>query len=277
MTVIAMTREMGSQGKDVALGIAEKLGLEVVHHELVERDLAGRLKLGESAVHQFLEGNPSLWDRWKIDKERLSRYTAEEILDLANKGKVIIRGWGAANLLRRVSHVLCVRVCAPMRVRTEVMMERLGVSDRAAVERDIAQNDAAHARTIQNLFASDWEHPLSYDLVLNTERVPISECIEQVQRLVECTAFKETIESKQILVDILLETKIQNKLTGELRASPMSRGIEVVVTEGRVVLAGTTTDASAVEAARHIAATTDRVRHVVSNVKVIGSVMYGGM
>jgi len=41
MTVIAMTREMGSLGKDVAFGVAEKMGLEVVHHELVERDIAG--------------------------------------------------------------------------------------------------------------------------------------------------------------------------------------------------------------------------------------------
>ena len=40
MTVVAMTREMGSLGKDVASGLAERLNLTVVHHELVERHLA---------------------------------------------------------------------------------------------------------------------------------------------------------------------------------------------------------------------------------------------
>ena len=44
MTVIAMTREMGTRGKDVAAGLAERLGIEVVHHEVVERHLAERFE-----------------------------------------------------------------------------------------------------------------------------------------------------------------------------------------------------------------------------------------
>jgi hypothetical protein len=38
MTVIAMTREMGSRGRDVALGLADRLELDIIHHELVEHD-----------------------------------------------------------------------------------------------------------------------------------------------------------------------------------------------------------------------------------------------
>jgi hypothetical protein len=59
MAVIAMTREMGSLGKDVAAGIAEQMGLSVVHHELVEHNLAERLGMQESAV-QSLSGRPGL-------------------------------------------------------------------------------------------------------------------------------------------------------------------------------------------------------------------------
>ena len=95
MTVIAMPRELATHGKDVALGVAEELDLEVVHQELVERDLAGRLDVDQGAVHQFLEGKPSLWNRWRIDRRKLSRYTAEEKLELAVQGNVLIRGWGA--------------------------------------------------------------------------------------------------------------------------------------------------------------------------------------
>ena len=66
------------------------------------------------AVHRFLEGQPSMLERWKIDSKRLSRYTAQENLELAIKGNILIRGWGASYLLRSVPHVVCVRVCAPM-------------------------------------------------------------------------------------------------------------------------------------------------------------------
>jgi cytidylate kinase len=112
MAVIAMTREMGTLGKDVAAGLAERLGLTVVHHELVEH-VAERAGMRESEVHRFLEGESSLFDRWTIDSKRLSRYTAEEVLELALRGNVLIRGWGATYLLRSVPHVICVRICAP--------------------------------------------------------------------------------------------------------------------------------------------------------------------
>jgi len=35
MTVIAMTREMGSLGRDVALQLADDLELELVQHQMV--------------------------------------------------------------------------------------------------------------------------------------------------------------------------------------------------------------------------------------------------
>ena len=92
MVAIAMTREMGTLGKDVAQGIADLLGLKVIHSELVEHDLATRLGVQESAVHRYLEGGASVLERWKIDKEKLSRYTAEELLEFARDGNVIIRG-----------------------------------------------------------------------------------------------------------------------------------------------------------------------------------------
>jgi len=55
MAVIAMTREMATLSKDVAAGLAERLRLTVVHHELVEHDIAGRAGIRESEVHRFLE------------------------------------------------------------------------------------------------------------------------------------------------------------------------------------------------------------------------------
>jgi hypothetical protein len=105
MAVIAMTREMGSLGKDVAAGLAEQMGLTVVHQELVEHHLAEKLGVQENTVHRYLEGEASLLERWKVDKHKLSRFTAEEILELAQKGNVIIRG-GA----RQALNTACARV-----------------------------------------------------------------------------------------------------------------------------------------------------------------------
>jgi hypothetical protein len=57
MAVIAMTREMATLGKDVGVGLAERLRLTVVHHELAEHDIAERADIRESEVHRFLESD----------------------------------------------------------------------------------------------------------------------------------------------------------------------------------------------------------------------------
>ena len=106
MAVIAMTREMGTLGKDVVAGLAERLGLEVIQHGLVERNIAETSGLPENKVHRFLKGEASLLERWRMDRRRMRCCTAQEIFELAAKGNVLIRGWGSVYLLRSVPHVL---------------------------------------------------------------------------------------------------------------------------------------------------------------------------
>ena len=240
MTVIAMTREMGTLGKDVAIGLIDTLGLDVVHHELVERHLAERMNLGESAVHRFLEGSPSMLERWKIDGKRLSRYSAEEILERATQGNVLIRGWGAAQLLSEVQHVICIRICAPMKNRVAQMKQRLEIEDDAAVQREIRQNDDAHTRAIQRQFGQDWRSPYSYDIVLNTARVPIDACVRQIRLLADCPEYQETDASRATLQRKLTEARVRTVVDTEWSDTPFGSGITVTVADGTVTLRGVT-------------------------------------
>lgn len=251
MAVIAMTREMGSRGRDVALGLADQLGLEVFHHELVEHDLAQRMHLPESQVHRYLEGHASLWDRWNIDRTRLSHYTVEEILELAIRGNVLIRGWGAAQLLRDVGSVLTVRVCAPMQYREQVVMERMGIPDREAVRRDIERNDAAHARVIGKMFAADWRDAEHYDIVLNSERLPIDVCVDHVAQLASSPAFQETEVSQAALADKLLEVRIRNRVEETFGDKAPVFGASV--NSGKVVLSGKSDDHKTIEQIEQLA------------------------
>ena len=234
MAVIAMTREMGSLGKDVAAGLAEQMGLTVVHHELVEHHLAEKLGVQESTVHRYLEGEASLLERWKIDKQKLSRFTVEEIIALAQKGNVIIRGWGATGVLRHIPHVLRVRVCADMGFRERVMMQRLSL-DATAARREIERSDAAHAAIVRSFFGVDWQNPLFYHLVLNSGSVPIETCVTIVRLLADRPEFQETEETRSVLADKLVELRVRAAL-GDAFATP----IDIRVAGGKVTLTGTT-------------------------------------
>jgi len=235
MAVIAMTREMGSLGKDVAAGLADQMGLTVVHHELVEHHLAEKLGVQENAVHRYLEGEASLFERWKIDKHKLSRFTAEEILELAAKGNVIIRGWGATGVLRHVPHVLRVRLCADMGFRERVMMERLALVSATAARREIERSDAAHAGIVRSYFGVDWQNPLLYHLVLNTASIPVETCVIILRLLAERREFQETEETRSVLSDKLVESRVRAVLS-----EGTSLPITVSVVKGRVTLTGTT-------------------------------------
>lgn len=155
MAVIAMTREMGSGGREVAQRVAEQLGLTSVLHELVEHDLAERTEVPETTIHHLFEGGATLSERWQIGSKRLAKYTAEEILALAQKGNVLIRGWGACVLLRDVPNVARVRVCAPMEVRERSVMARQ-FKDKSAARSEIERNDAAHKRALKEAY---WRRP----------------------------------------------------------------------------------------------------------------------
>lgn len=231
MPVIAMTREMGSLGRDIALGLAEDVGIQLVQHEVVEH-VADKLHVGRSAVNRFLEGKGSLLQRWNIDEKGVSLFTAEEIFELASRGNVLIRGWGAAHLLQSVSHVLSVRVCAPMALRIQVMMDRIGIGDPDTARREIEKNDAAHTRTMSRLGHANWQSPLNYDLVINSGKIPIDVGVAMLKRLLAEPAFAETEDSRAKLADLKLRAAIRAALKGDRRTQTLDTLFDVNIKPG---------------------------------------------
>ena len=269
MAVIAMTREMGTLGKDVVAGLAERLGLEVIQHGLVERNIAETSGLPENKVHRFLEGEASLLERWRMDRRRMRCCTEQEIFELAAKGNVLIRGWGSVYLLRSVPHAFSVRVCAPMEFREAVVMQRLGLKDRAAARREIERDDAAHNGAMQGMFGIDWTDPAHYTIVLNTARVPVQECVDCVVRLVQSPAFAETEDSKAELRNQLISARVRSTL--ELHfGGDAGALIKTEVKAGQVILTGHMVDAHYITEAVRLVRAIEGVTGVESRIVPIG-------
>lgn len=237
-----MTREMATLGKDVAEGLAARLGVTIVHSELVEQDIAQRAGMPESEVHRFLEGETSLLQKWRIDSKRLSRFTAQEILELAEQGKTLIRGWGATHLLRDVPHAICIRICAPMSFRIQVLMDRLGLTDRRLARREIERSDAAHNNTMRRMFGIDWQDPGLYTLALNTARISVEDCVDQIVHLAEKPAFRETETSRQALRDQIILARVRDALDQRFGSGMNALGIDAHVANGHVTLTGAMSD-----------------------------------
>src|SRR5687768_18479926 len=124
MAVIAMTQEMATLGKDVALGVCEALGLQQVRHEVGDV-VAGRMQVKKSLIRRIREGKAGKVERWAADEKTISIFTAEEVLDLAAQGNVLIRGWRATVLLRPVPPLARTRASAPLPLRAKRLLDRL--------------------------------------------------------------------------------------------------------------------------------------------------------
>ncbi len=266
MAVIALTREMGTRGSEVAQGLAERLGLTVIHQELVETDVAQRTGLDRSDIHRLLEGEASLWERWMVDSRRIVQTTALEVLELALRGHIVIRGWGAAYLLRDIPHVICVRTCAPMSYRERVVMERQGLPDLSAARREIERHDFAHNGTMEQMFGIDWSDPTLYSLVLNTSRVPVSACVDQIARMTELPIFQETEHSRTALMDRTILARAQQAMTQRFGSRSLQNGFEISVFSGKVLLTGGSTDEHMIVEAIRLLQDIDGVQGVESKV-----------
>jgi len=235
MAVIAFTQEMATLGSDVAMGVCEALGLEMVRHEVGDH-VAGKMHVKKSLIRRLREGKAGPFERWTTDEKSISIFTAEEVFDLAVKGNVLIRGWGATMLLRSVPHVPCVRVCAPMELRVERLMKRLETDDEKLARHEISVDDHARASRMSEHFGVHWGDPTLYDLTLNTERIPVATCVDMVVGLARSAPFQETPESRGRLADLALASKARAALKSN--SATMDINVHIEARDGRLILSG---------------------------------------
>jgi cytidylate kinase len=238
MTVIAMTREIGSRGMEVAERVASKLGLKIIRSEMVADSVAKRLGIDAQAFLRYMDGTASLLERWRIDRRKLIHYTSEEILRLAEQGNVLIKGWGAATLLRDVPQVISVRVCASMDFRVRTLMDRRGTKDANAVWQQIERHDAARARTMGIFFNIEQEDARLYHVVVNTERLSVEACVKAIADLAESHRRATNWAVRSALADKLVEAKISSAFVDHIPPGMAPLGVSVSVANGKIVLSG---------------------------------------
>jgi cytidylate kinase len=269
MPMIAMTREMGSLGKDVAAGLAQRMNKKVVYHEIIE-PIANKMRLRKSHVERFLEGKSGIWERLTTDKTSLSIFTADETFRfLRDDSTAVIRGWGAAHLLRNIPHVIRVRVCAPLETRVTRMMERLATDNRETVESEIQLSEEAHTAITKRHFNLNWRDPENYDLVLCTERLSVAECVDEIEGMMQRNTFQETPQSRLLVENLSLEWSVRSALRRDARTTETT--ITVEVQDGMARLLGVVDSADEALAVGEVTAGVEGIRNVDNQLKSAAS------
>jgi len=240
MPVIALTQEMGSLAKDVSVQLAEELGLELMRHEVIER-VADRMQVSTSLIGRLRGGKAGFVERLTADRRSLALYTAEELFALADRGNVVLRGWGATCLLRPVPHVVCVRITRSLKKRIDWLMTHLETDDAEFAETEIRRSDEAHAARMHAQFGVSWGDPVLYDLVLNTDRLTVDSCVAQIRALAARPEFAETARSRALLANMALAARVKAALKDAAATADIR--VTVEADHGRVSLRGIVLDA----------------------------------
>lgn len=267
MPLIAMNREMGSLGNEVARSLEQALGMKVRHHEMIDH-LANRARIRKSHVVSFLDGRQGLLERLTVDQMRLRVLTADEILSMAESDNaLILRGWGATSLLKEVPHAVRVCVSASRRTRVQRMMERLNCDSVKSIERIVDSNDDAARAVMRRHFHIDTRDINEYDMGYNTDRVSVEQCVDEIVKTVKSPQFAETEVSRNKLRDIALAQHVRAAL--RTHGSTAHCLVRVLAQNGRVELHGTVDYIEQSEACSDIAARIKGVRVLENHLNVV--------
>jgi len=120
--------------------------------------------------------------------------------------------------------------------RVEWLMDNVEIENQSFAEAEIRRSDAAHAARMNEQFNVAWGDPLLYSLVLNTDRISVDSCVEQLKLLASRAEFQPTHESRAVLANLTLEAQIRAEMKDH--AETRNTNVTVESVNGVVTLRG---------------------------------------
>jgi hypothetical protein len=220
MTLITLSRQLGSLGDAIAVQVAQRLGLRLVDQEVInraaleigvprvaleelgyegQRNLAQQVLKAMRAMPLIPSTTPSDRDDVTLTLpfggllsptappisasiEQYVHMVGLVVRNLAQEGNVLIVGRGGQILLGKEPGTLHLQIVASEPVRIERVMARYKVNYREASQR-VRASDRARADYIRRYHNADWLDPCLYHLVINTSQIPVPVAAEMIQGL----------------------------------------------------------------------------------------------
>ncbi len=180
---VAISREVGSLGSEVAQELGKRLDWPVYDREildLIAKRAVLRTELLESIDEQdsdwFSETVRSLGHPNELSRAGYFYHLTKVLAALASHGMCVIVGRGVTSMLP-ASSTLKLRVIAPLEQRIERIAQQKQIS-RSDAEVTVHRVDRARREFVSRHFHRDVGDPHGFDLVLNSERFTLVELAE---------------------------------------------------------------------------------------------------
>ncbi len=271
MAIITISRQLGSLGNEIARQLEKQLKLKHLDKESLEEQFDKWGVPGEN-IRKYDERKPTFWENFSTDKDLYLHFMKKAILDVAAKGNCIILGRGGQLLLGEIPGILKIRIIAPLSLKIQRVMDRYSCEKRDA-EKMIRQNDTDRAGFHKFFFNVNWESPDLYDLVLNTESLPLDTMITMIKEILKTPSMKDMSKEIRQKVD---ELRLGHEVITNIAYTHkiVVHFFEAVAIGHKITLRGSTMDKDDIKRCEEIALTVKGVEDVVNEIHYI-PISYG--
>ena len=180
--VVALSMEPGSNGCQVAKGLAKQLSYDLFHRSIIDAISASARtskKIVESLERERLSGVQdfisSLINKHYIHPDIYLEHLMKVVATIGKHGRAVVVGRGACFILPP-EECLSIRVVAPIEVRIQNIVAAFGAGEEEA-KRRIMIRESRRRAFVRQSFNQNISDPMHYDLVLNTGRMSVSAAV----------------------------------------------------------------------------------------------------
>ena len=198
MTVITISRELGSEGDKIAdmlcerlgfcrldramvMQIADEAGIDVEAIEELERNVTRRARLVSDEMTSLYRKQASAFEKpGAIDDRTYKQVVRDTFEEYARAGEALIVGRGGQMVLRDWPDALHIRIFAPEDVRVARIMEREKVRPQQA-RALVKRSDERKRQYIRRMYDNaNWQGLKYYHLAIDTSRIPAETAAEMI-------------------------------------------------------------------------------------------------
>jgi len=202
MTIIAISHQIGSGGREIGKLVADKLGVSYIDREIVE-GVAQRLGISEADATQMDEKAEHLADQIfagfrlqvagyaaqinpgdMVDIPTYQEATQGVLATVASYPSVVIAGHGANFFLAKRTALFSVFIYAAAANRIERLKKRAIISQEEAAK-ELHVSDGERAHYIKTLYHANWRDPDHYHLLINTDKISLETAANLIIKVVK--------------------------------------------------------------------------------------------
>jgi cytidylate kinase len=183
MTVITISRQMGSLGCSVAEEIANCLGYRVMWREVIN-EAASRASVPEVALATIDELD-LLGIRPTDEAVEAYHQAVRDIMqETYQKGNVVIVGRAGQVILRGAKGVIHARIVAPFELRVDRIAKQHNIKPEVA-RKQVRASDESRKRYLNRYYETKLDDTDLYDVIINTARFDVQTAASIICRAVE--------------------------------------------------------------------------------------------